>query len=143
LVLSTLACMFNLVSMQSVYIFYGILFRVMDSALHLSGWKAIYHFCSQFGIFYVLTTHCRFYREHQWTPHLLRPALGGIPPKSKRKKYQTGNKNGKWPSTLINVTRYPMFLRRNPSVLFAFVVILFIWLSHLRSDCIVTSRYLA
>ena len=36
-----------------------------------------------------------------------------------------------------------MFLQRNPSVLFAFVVILFIWLSHLRSDCIVTSRYLA
>jgi len=36
-----------------------------------------------------------------------------------------------------------MFLRRNPSVLFAFVVILFIWLSHLRSDCIVTPRYLA
>jgi hypothetical protein len=36
-----------------------------------------------------------------------------------------------------------MFLRRNPSVLFAFVVILFIWLSHLRSDCIVTPSYLA
>jgi hypothetical protein len=35
-----------------------------------------------------------------------------------------------------------MFLRRNPSVLFAFVVMLFIWLSHLRSDCIVTPRYL-
>ena len=50
-----LISMFNLVSMQSVYILYGILFRVMDSALHLSGWKAIFHFCSQFGIFYVLT----------------------------------------------------------------------------------------
>jgi hypothetical protein len=36
-----------------------------------------------------------------------------------------------------------MFLRMNPSVLFAFVVMLFIWLSHLRSDCIVTPRYLA
>ena len=36
-----------------------------------------------------------------------------------------------------------MFLRRNPSVLFAFVVILLIWLSHLRSDCIVPPRYLA
>jgi len=36
-----------------------------------------------------------------------------------------------------------MFLRRNPSVLFAFVLILFIWLSHLRSDCIVTPRYFA
>jgi hypothetical protein len=34
-----------------------------------------------------------------------------------------------------------MFLWRNPSVLFAFVVILFIWLSHLRYDCIVTPRY--
>jgi hypothetical protein len=36
-----------------------------------------------------------------------------------------------------------MFLRKNPSVLLAFVVMLFIWLSHLRSDCIVTPRYLA
>ena len=36
-----------------------------------------------------------------------------------------------------------MFLRRNPSVLFASVVMLFIWLSHLRSDCIVTPRYFA
>ena len=27
-----------------------------------------------------------------------------------------------------------MFLRRNPSVMLAFVVMLFIWLSHLRSD---------
>ena len=36
-----------------------------------------------------------------------------------------------------------IFLRRNPSVLLAFVVILFIWLSHLRSACIVTPRYLA
>jgi hypothetical protein len=38
-----------------------------------------------------------------------------------------------------------MFLRRKPSVLFAFVVMLFIWLpvSHLRSDCIVTPRHLA
>ena len=36
-----------------------------------------------------------------------------------------------------------MFPRRNSSVLFAFVVILFIWLSHLRSDCIVTPSYIA
>ena len=36
-----------------------------------------------------------------------------------------------------------MFLRRNTSVLFAFVVILFRWLSHLRSDCLVTPIYLA
>ena len=34
-----------------------------------------------------------------------------------------------------------MFLRRNLSVLLVFVVMLFIWLSHLRSDCIVTPRY--
>ena len=26
--------------------FTGVLFRVMDSALHLSGWMAIFHFCS-------------------------------------------------------------------------------------------------
>ena len=36
-----------------------------------------------------------------------------------------------------------MFLWRNPSVLFAFVEMLFIWLSHVRFDCIVTPRYLA
>ena len=36
-----------------------------------------------------------------------------------------------------------MFLRRNPSVLLAFVVMLFIWLFHLRSDCNVTPRYFA
>jgi hypothetical protein len=33
-----------------------------------------------------------------------------------------------------------MFLWRNPSVLFAFVEMLFIWLSHVRFDCIVTPR---
>jgi hypothetical protein len=61
-----------------------------------------------------------------------------------------GNKNGKWHSTLTNdssdgrtrdlyacsltvVRLMLMFLRRKPSVLFAFVVMLFIWLSHLRS----------
>ena len=36
-----------------------------------------------------------------------------------------------------------IFLQKNPSVVFAFVIILFIWLSHLRSDCIVAPRYLA
>ena len=36
-----------------------------------------------------------------------------------------------------------IFLRRNPSVLFAFIVILFIWLSYLKSDCIVTPIYLS
>ena len=34
-----------------------------------------------------------------------------------------------------------MFLWRNPSVLLAFDVMLFIRLSHLRSDCIETHRY--
>ena len=43
--------------------------------------------------------------------------------------------------TVVQLTL--IFLRRNPSVLFAFVVILFIWLSHLRSDCIVTPRYVS
>jgi hypothetical protein len=49
------------------------------------------------------------------------------------------------PVLLTVVELILMFLRRNPSVLFAFVVMLFIWLpvSHLRSDCIVTPRYLA
>ena len=36
-----------------------------------------------------------------------------------------------------------MYLQRNPSVLLAFVVMLFIWLSHLRSYCIETPRYFA
>ena len=36
-----------------------------------------------------------------------------------------------------------MFLQRKPSVLFGFDIMLCIWLSHLRSDCIVTPRYLA
>jgi hypothetical protein len=35
-----------------------------------------------------------------------------------------------------------IFIRRNPSVLFAFVVILFNLRSHLKSDCIATPRYL-
>ena len=34
-----------------------------------------------------------------------------------------------------------IFIRRNPSVLFAFVVILFNLRSHLKSDCIATPRY--
>ena len=37
-------CMFKLVSMYEY--FNGVLFRVMDSTLHLSGWKPIFHFCS-------------------------------------------------------------------------------------------------
>jgi len=47
------------------------------------------------------------------------------------------------PVLLTLVELMLIFLRRNPSFSFAFVVILFIWLSHLRSDCIVTPRYLA
>ena len=45
--------------------------------------------------------------------------------------------------SLTEVELMLMFLRRNPNVLLAFVVILFIWLSHLIFDCIVTPRYLA
>ena len=47
------------------------------------------------------------------------------------------------PVLLTLVELMLIFLRRNPSFSFAFVVILFIWLSHLRSDCIVTPRYLS
>ena len=36
-----------------------------------------------------------------------------------------------------------VFLARNISLLPAFVLILFIWLSHLRSHCIVTPRFLS
>ena len=36
-----------------------------------------------------------------------------------------------------------VFLARNISLLPAFVLILFIWLSHLRSHCIVTPRYVS
>jgi hypothetical protein len=51
--------------------------------------------------------------------------------------------NGIYACSLTVVELMLMFLRRNPSDLLAFVVMLFIWLSHLRSDCIVTPRYLA
>ena len=52
--------------------------------------------------------------------------------------YRTGRTRDFYDCSLTVVELVLIFLRRNPSVLFAFVVILFIWLS----DCIVTPRYL-